>query len=189
MDMIWQNGTYTSVHGTYLYVLGHSCTYIHVLVQPVPKPIENVALSAKWNVHIWNRLRKCSSRLYTRTLKTPRLQRSNFRRFKFQLKLAWRPFAIGAIFKKNQSHRKMCAGMPRAARLPAYLVNSVNSVNLLSLFAPLGSDNSHFSKWLFTQSPRSVTENLSRSWRRASWRRSIWCSRTLGSVSGHHPLS
>ncbi len=29
---------------------------------PFPKPIENVALSAKWNVHIWNWLRKCSIR-------------------------------------------------------------------------------------------------------------------------------
>jgi hypothetical protein len=24
MDMIWQNGTYTSVHGTYMYVQGHA---------------------------------------------------------------------------------------------------------------------------------------------------------------------
>ncbi len=44
------------------------CVSLHV--KPFPKPIENVALSAKWNVHIWNRLRKCSSRLYTGTLKT-----------------------------------------------------------------------------------------------------------------------
>ncbi len=47
------------------------------------KPIENVALSAKWNVHIWIRLRDCYSRLYTGTLKSPAdgrcLQRSNFR--------------------------------------------------------------------------------------------------------------
>ncbi len=32
MDMIWQNGTYKSVHGTYMYVQGHACTYMHVLV-------------------------------------------------------------------------------------------------------------------------------------------------------------
>ncbi len=32
---------------------------------PFQKPIENVALSAKWNVHIWNRLWNCSGRLYT----------------------------------------------------------------------------------------------------------------------------
>ena len=43
----------------------------------------------------------------------------------------------------------------------------------------LSSDSSR--KW---QSPWSVTQNLSRSWRRATW-----CSRTLGSVSGYHPLS
>ena len=35
------------------------------------KTIENDALSAKWNVHIWNRLRKCYSRLYTGTLNRP----------------------------------------------------------------------------------------------------------------------
>ncbi len=160
-------------------------------VNPFPKPIENVALSAKWNVHIWNRLWKCSSRLYTGTLKTPGLQRSNFRRLKIQLKLTWRPFAIGAIFKIPQSHREMCAGMPPAARRPTYSVNSVNLVllDLLSSrlwFTPLGSDNSHFFKWLSRkwQSPWSVTQNLSRSWRRA-----IWCSRTIASVSGCHLLS
>ncbi len=38
-------------------------------------------LSAKWKVHIWNRLRKCSSRLYTGTLKRSwyPLQRSTSR--------------------------------------------------------------------------------------------------------------
>jgi hypothetical protein len=49
-------------------------------------------------------------------------------RLKFQLKLTWLPFAIGAIFKKTQSHCKMCAGIPRAARRPTYAVNSVNLV-------------------------------------------------------------
>jgi hypothetical protein len=88
-------------------------------------------------------------------------QRSNFWRLKFQLKLTWLPFAIGAIFKTPQSHCKMCAGMPHFARRPAavYLANSVNSVNLvlldllvLSLLAPLGtwSERIHFFKWLFT---------------------------------------
>ena len=50
----------------------------------------------------------------------------------------------------------MCAAMPRAARRPP---NSVYSVNLVFLdllssrlwFTPLGSDNSHFFKWLFTK--------------------------------------
>ncbi len=53
---------------------------------PFPKPIENVALSAKWNVQIWNRLRDCYSRLYTGTLKSGCLQSSNFRRLKINLK-------------------------------------------------------------------------------------------------------
>ncbi len=39
-------------------------------INPFPKPIENDVLSAKWNVHIWSRLWKCFSRLYTGTLKT-----------------------------------------------------------------------------------------------------------------------
>ncbi len=51
--------------------------------------------------------------------------------------------------KTPQSHSKMCWGMPRAARLPIYLADSVNSVNLvlqdlLSMFAPLRSEKSHF---------------------------------------------
>jgi hypothetical protein len=45
------------------------------------------------------------------------------------------------------------------------------------------SDSSR--KW---QSPWSVTQNLSRSWRKATGP-GIGCSRTLGSVSGYHPLS
>ena len=156
-------------------------------INPFQKPIKNVALSAKWNVHIWNRLRECYSSFYAETLKTPGPQRSIFRRLKFQLKLTRRPFAIGAIFKTPQSHREMCAGMPRAARQPTYSVYSVNLVLLdllssRSLFAPLGSENVTFSsdsswKW-------QVTQNLSRSWWRA-----IWCSRTPGSVSGCHALS
>ncbi len=58
-----------------------------------------------------------------------------------------------------QSNREMLSGMPRAARRPTYLANSVNSVNLVLLdllssrrwFAPLGSEYSHFFKWLFTK--------------------------------------
>ncbi len=103
---------------------------------PFQKPIENVALSANWNVHIWNWLRECYSRLYTGTQKRCPLQSSNFRWLKIQLKLTWRPFAIGAIFKTPRSHRRMCAGMPRTARRPTYAVNSVNLVilDLLDLF-------------------------------------------------------
>ncbi len=44
---------------------------------PYQNPDENVVLSAKWKVHIWDRHRKGSSRLYTGTLKTLHLQRSN----------------------------------------------------------------------------------------------------------------
>ncbi len=84
------------------------------------KPIENDVLSAKWNVHIWNRLRECYSSLYTGTLRTYSPQHSNFQGLKFQLKFTWQPFAIVASFKTPQSHSKMCTGMPRTARLPTY---------------------------------------------------------------------
>ncbi len=93
---------------------------------PSQKPIENDALSAKWNAHIWNRLRECysSSSLYTGTLKTPGPQRSssNFWRLKFQLKLTWQAFAIqvDAVFKTPQSNREMRAGMPHGGRRPSY---------------------------------------------------------------------
>ncbi len=53
---------------------------------PFPKPIENVVLGAKWNVHIWNRLRDRYSRLYTGTLKSGCLQRSNIRELRISLK-------------------------------------------------------------------------------------------------------
>ncbi len=94
----------------------------------------------------------------------PPNQPSNFRRLKFQLKLTWRPFAIGAIFKTPQSHREMCAGMPHAARRPTYSVNSVNLVllDLLSSklwFTPDGSDNSHFFKWLSTKMAVSMVSD------------------------------
>jgi hypothetical protein len=100
-----------------------------------------------------------------------------FRRLKLQLKLTWLPFAIRAIFKSPQSNCKICSGMPLAARQPFYLASSVHSVNLvlldlLSLEAcsrllavrtfSFSSDSSR--KW---QSPWSVAQNLSRSWRRA----------------------
>jgi hypothetical protein len=58
-----------------------------------------------------------ASILYTGTLKTPGPQRSNFRRLKFQLKLTWWPFAIGA---------------PRAGP-PTQYYESVNSLNLVLL--------------------------------------------------------
>ncbi len=41
---------------------------VYTRINPFPKPIGNDALSVKWNVHIWNRLWKCSSRLHTGTL-------------------------------------------------------------------------------------------------------------------------
>jgi hypothetical protein len=67
----------------------------------------------------------------------------------------------------------MCAGMPRAARRPTHLANLVNSENLvlpdaLSLrlssqagrcFAPVGSDNSHFFKRLFTKMAVSMASD------------------------------
>jgi hypothetical protein len=43
-----------------------------VIVNPLLKPIENDALSAKWNVHIWNRLGECYSRLYTGRWNVPK---------------------------------------------------------------------------------------------------------------------
>ncbi len=94
------------------------------------------SLSAKWNVHIWNWLRialvGCTlERFFTN-------QRSNFWRLEFELKLTgtWLPFAIDVSFKTPQSNRKMRARMPRAARRPTYLANSVNSVNLVISVLP-----------------------------------------------------
>ena len=83
----------------------------------------------------------------------------------------------------------MCSGMPRGGRRPTYSVNPVNLVlldllDLLSSSRLLEVKRVTFSRdssreW---KSPWSVTQNLSRSWRKA-----IWCSRTLGSkpVSGN----
>ncbi len=148
---------------------------------PFQKPIENDALSAKWSVHIWNRLWKCSSRLYTGTLKTPLLQRSNFRRLKISLKSSDCDLLLEHFQNFSQSHREMCPGIPRPARRPTNSENSVNLVllDLLDLLSSsrllevttltFSSDSSR--KW---QSPWSVTQNLSRRWRRA-----IWCWRTM----------
>ncbi len=61
-----------------------SSPWIIFIIHPCPKPDENDALSAKWNVQIWTRLRDCSSRLYTGTLKSGCLQRSNFGRLKIE---------------------------------------------------------------------------------------------------------
>ncbi len=140
-------------------------------INPFQKPIENDALSAKWNVHIWNRLWKCSSRLYAGTLKTPGLQRSNFRRLKINQKFTSRPFAISAIFITPQSKREMRAAMLRGGRRPTNLANLVNSVNLVLLdywaglrllevrTATFSCDSSW--KW---QSLWSAGENLDRRW-------------------------
>ena len=54
--------------------------------------------------------------------------------------------------------------MPRAARRPTYSVQSLNLVllDLLSSrlwFTPLGSDNSHFFKWLFTKMAVSMVSD------------------------------
>ncbi len=108
-------------------------------------------------------------------------------------------------FKPHQleCNREMRLGMPRAARRTAYLERSVHSVNpvlpdLLSsrrLFAPglLGNENSHFFKWLFTKmavsmvSGREYEQQLAES--HLMLISASCCSRTLGSVSGHHLLS
>ncbi len=45
-----------------------------------PDELDDVAWSAKWKVHIWD-WHSQASRLYTGTLKTPPLQRSNLGRF------------------------------------------------------------------------------------------------------------
>ena len=55
----------------------------------------------------------------------------------------------------------MCASMPRGGRRPTYLENLVNLVlldyqGLLDSRAPLGSEKSHFFKWLFTKMAVSV---------------------------------
>ncbi len=50
---------------------------LHISLNPYQNPNQNVAWSAKWKFHIWYWRRKGSSRLYTGTLKTQRLQRSN----------------------------------------------------------------------------------------------------------------
>ncbi len=157
---------------------------------PFPKPIENVVFSAKWNVHIWNRLRKCFSWLYTGTLKRYPLQSSNFRRLKINLESSCCDLLLEHFLNFSQPIAK-CAQGCRAQRAHAPAHYSVNSVNLVLLdllsssrllevtIVTFSSDSSR--KWL---SPWSVTQNLSRSWRRA-----IWCWRTIGSVSGCHPLS
>ncbi len=97
--------------------------FFHGIHNPFQKPIENFALSAKWNVHIWNRLRECYSSLYAGTLRTNGSLRSKFRlgRLKFQLELTWQPFALVPF---------LLSGMPRAARRATYSVNSVNLVLL-----------------------------------------------------------
>ena len=53
--------------------------------QPVSKADWKCWVSAKWNSHIWNRLRDCYSRLYTGTLKRDPVQSSNFRRLKINI--------------------------------------------------------------------------------------------------------
>ncbi len=105
-------------------------TYRYILVRtgtdkwpnnPLQKPIENVALSAKWNVHIWNRLtgRDCYSRLYTGTLKTPVFSvptSEDLKSMKLETHVAAisTPFAIGTILKTSQSNCEMRAALPRA---------------------------------------------------------------------------
>jgi hypothetical protein len=70
-------------------------------------------------------------------LRTDGPQHSNFRRLKFQLNLAWRPFAIGAIFKTPQSNRKMRSGMQR--RAPDHLPFELSKLSK-SEFGVAGSD-------------------------------------------------
>ncbi len=134
LDRMGQNGTYT--HLEPLFSLYASAWYIHWHghgINPYQNPNEIVAWSAEWKVHIWNWLRECHSRLYTGTLKTPGLQRSNFRRLKIKLKHSSLLFAIGTVFKITQSNREMCAAMPRAGRRPTVaLRNPKDCLGILS---------------------------------------------------------
>ncbi len=87
----------------------------------------------------------------------------------------WRIFKYFPIPSRNAFRN---AARRAAARLPCKLSKS--------WFAPLGSENSHFFKWLFTRMAVSIVSGRESS---RSWRRAVWCSRTLASVSGCDPLS
>ncbi len=100
---------------------------------PYQKADENVALSAKWKVHIWNRLRECTGRLYIGTLKRYPHQRSNLRRFKTQFEV----ICHWCNFKNSpQSNREMRWAMPRAGRRPT--TSQVQKVQKNQKFQKIG---------------------------------------------------
>ncbi len=95
----------------------------------------------------------------------------------------------------------MRAWIPRAAHLPpTYLANSVNSVNLVLLdllssgaWAPLGSENSHFFKWLFTTMAVSMVSGRESEQELAAWEshlmlKNAWlCLRISSSSVSNNP--
>ncbi len=169
--------------------------YVHVRVchctfpdNPFQKPIQNVVLGANWNVHIWNRLRDCYSRLYTGTLKSGCLQCSTFQRLKFQLKLTWRPFAIGAILILPNPIAKCAQGCsaPRAGLLIKLQVSkscNTRCTRFTEFLAPIGSENSNLFKWIFTKMAVSMVsdpeseQELAESRKFAFLNKIIWVTR------------
>ena len=90
----------------------------------------------------------------------------------------------------------MCASMPRGGRRPTYLENLVNLVpldyqGLLDSRAPLGSEKSHFFKWLFTKMAVSVVCGWESGLELAGsslMQMSAWiCFRTSFSFEGNDP--
>ncbi len=73
-----------------------------------PKPIEKDALSAKWKVHIWNRLWKCSSRLYTGTLKRYASHAIVYRRLATSASPTRDIFSTKFSLKRDSAGGKMC---------------------------------------------------------------------------------
>ncbi len=141
---------------------------------PFPKPIENDALSAKRNVHIWNRLRECYSRLYTGALKTRvpssafQLPKTSKNQSKNQFKIKWRRFAIGAFLKflpipsrnalRDAARRALAHQLElRVRKLSKSSISRFT--RFTEVFTPLGSDNSHFFKWLFMKMAVSMVSD------------------------------
>ncbi len=105
------------------------------------------------------------------------------------------------FFKIPRSNREMRLGMQRAARQPTYLSNSVNSVNIalldllssISLFTPLGSENSHFFKRLLTKMADSMVTGSGQESEQEQeeshlMRKNAWlCFRTSSSFVGNNP--
>ena len=169
-------------------------SYVRCSIQLVLKAWRKWCIKCKMKCSLFNpdapRLRKCSSRLYTGTLKCYPLQRSNFRRLKINLKLTWRPFAIGAVFKTPQPNREMRAAMPRAGRRPAGW--QTQNLAWKACFLP-----SKLFRRLFQV--RTVTFSCDSSWKwlfvclggenlEKRWQGAPSCWRMLESVSEHHSL-